>query len=351
LPPGLPHLSLMAGDRLGPHSGLMDIGEGFDDLDFSAGAVRVLFWRPEREFITRHRNPMFDIEIGLTPHRTLTVDALHCLYLGVLLDVCKAIVWWLIVNGKWGAIGTLFEQVQVAAMRIRHDFESWMRDRRRSNPGEILTRVFLGWKKFGTHSERKLRLKAAETYSFFLFLLHALTMDGDRWGDIGRRYRSGLESIKRIIDIFRAAGTVMTEVQIQELPPYNVSVRLGLGSLAHWCEDLGAAKLCQLMSSWLQCFMMYLEAAQECFEAYKAFLRMTDEDSEVPKRHMMLHLLKRLGFFGNPRSYATWRDEALNKMLKASCQSVSQATFEQSVLGNMCQLLAAPHDRVGRQRH
>ena len=96
---------------------------------------------------------------------------------------------------------------------------------------------------------------------------------------------------------------------------------------------------------------MYLGTAQECFDAYKEFLRTTEADSEVPKRHMFMHLLKRLDFSGNPRSYATWRDEALNKMLKASCQSVSQATFEQSVLGNMCQLLAAPHDRVGRQRH
>ena len=95
---------------------------------------------------------------------------------------------------------------------------------------------------------------------------------------------------------------------------------------------------------------MYLGAAQECFEAYKAFLRLTDADSEVPKRHMILHLLKRLNFFGNPRSYATWRDEALNKILKAACQGVSQATFEQSVLGNMSQLLAAPHERVGRPR-
>ena len=129
-----------------------------------------------------------------------------------------------------------------------------MRDRRRANPGENLTRAFIGWKKLGTHSERKLRLKAAETYSFFLFLLHVFTTDGDRWGDIGRRYRSGLESIKRMTDIFRAADTVMTEVQIQELPPYNVSVRLGLGSLAHWCEDLGAAKLCQLMCSLVTMF-------------------------------------------------------------------------------------------------
>ena len=169
LPPGLPDLGLRAGDRLEPHRGLMDIGEGFDDLDCSAGAVRVLFWRPEREFMTRHRNPMFDIELGLTPSRSLTVDTLHCLYLGVLLDVCKVIVWWLIEHGKWGVVGTLYEQVQVAAMRIRYEFEAWMRDRRQANPGEGLTRAFVGWKKLGTHSEPKLKLKGAETYSFFFF--------------------------------------------------------------------------------------------------------------------------------------------------------------------------------------
>ena len=67
------------------------------------------------------------------------------------------------------------------------------------------------------------------------------------------------------------------------------------------------------------------------------------EDMQAPKRHIVLHLLRRVPFLGNPRFYATWTDEGLNKVLKAATRGVSQATVELNVLGNMKRVLAQEH--------
>ena len=86
--------------------------------------------------------------------------------------------------------------------------------------------------------------------------------------------------------------------------------------------------------------------AQECNTRYLAFLRLTEGDeAAAPKRHLAIHLFRRMVFFGNPRQYATWRDESLNKLLKSACQLMSQATFEPRVLAHMAYLLRPKRKR------
>ena len=53
---------------------------------------------------------------------------------------------------------------------------------------------------------------------------------------------------------------------------------------------------------------------QGCWDAYLRFLGLTQayEDQLIPKRHLVLHMLRRLDHFGNPRCYAEWYDESLN---------------------------------------
>jgi hypothetical protein len=48
----------------------------------------------------------------------------------------------------------------------------------------------------------------------------------------------------------------------------------------------------------------------------------------VPEHHLMLHLLQRAMWFGNPLAYDCVRDEAGNKLLKASLRNVHQLRFE-----------------------
>ena len=72
-------------------------------------------------------------------------------------------------------------------------------------------------------------------------------------------------------------------------------------------------------------------------------------ESFVPKHHMMWHLLDSAVFLGNPRFYATWEDESLNKALKAACKHSSQLCFERSVLLRMREILSDLRSK-GRKR-
>ena len=85
---------------------------------------------------------------------------------------------------------------------------------------------------------------------------------------------------------------------------------------------------------------------QEMIVAYcKHVALMSADDVFVPKHHIVFHLLDRVKWFGNPRLYATWLDEALNKTLKAVCRLTSQSTFERSVLWRMRELMQSDSKR------
>ena len=76
--------------------------------------------------------------------------------------------------------------------------------------------------------------------------------------------------------------------------------------------------------------------------AWSRFLTLTRDldELEIPKKHLSMHLVQETSWHGNPRFYATWRDEALNKLLKSTCKFVSQMTFDVSVFSSMRRLLS-----------
>ena len=71
---------MLKGDRLEPCAAVPYIEDFGDVAQFPP--VGVVFWRVVLESMTRHRNPIFDKSIGLTPTMFLTVDTLHAVYLG-----------------------------------------------------------------------------------------------------------------------------------------------------------------------------------------------------------------------------------------------------------------------------
>ena len=79
----------------------------------------------------------------------------------------------------------------------------------------------------------------------------------------------------------------------------------------------------------------------KCFAKYCRFMDLAAGIDEllIPKAHIMCHPLERLHDHGNPKCFANWRDEGLNKLLKACCRTVSQRTFEPSLLTRMRALL------------
>jgi len=66
----------------------------------------------------------------------------------------------------------------------------------------------------------------------------------------------------------------------------------------------------------------------------------------IPKRHLTYHLLANIHYFGNPVKYATWRDEALNKVLKKACKNSSVFKFDSTVLLRMRDLLEMEPDAM-----
>ena len=79
---------------------------------------------------------------------------------------------------------------------------------------------------------------------------------------------------------------------------------------------------------------------EACFGFYAYHMELMREyDLFVPKHHLVWHLLGNMEYQGNPSYYATWFNEGLNKVLKGCCRMTSQATFEQSVLLRMREVL------------
>eukprot|EP00959_Pyramimonas_sp_CCMP1952_P154266 3227608-Pyramimonas_sp.AAC.1 len=93
----VPELRLIAGDRLDPSPDLLDIA-AFEELDLSTPKV-VHFWRkaedPHHRNLTSvlRRNPLFCPQVGVTPERSLHIDILHTLYLGVFQRYVCAVIW------------------------------------------------------------------------------------------------------------------------------------------------------------------------------------------------------------------------------------------------------------------
>ncbi len=95
------------------------------------------------------------------------------------------------------------------------------------------------------------------------------------------------------------------------------------------------------------CPTMPLSATHACSDHWKRFCALTDDlpDVQIPKRHIVVHLLQSIPFLGNPHRYANWLDESLNKDLKRCCRTVSQATFETFLLLRMRIVLAASNSK------
>jgi hypothetical protein len=151
-------------------------------------------------------------------------------------------------------------------------------------------------KTLGKLSERKLRTKAAATWGFLLFLIEACGHKFSVLAEDGATLLEAGQSLIRMVRTWENAGACMLASEIQVL-----------------------------------------------FEAWTKFLSLTQayEDLHTPKRHIMTHLLEQVGFLGNPRVYANWQDESLNRLLKSACRNLSQQTFETCVLPRMAVLLKA----------
>ena len=288
----VPELGLLARDRLEPSPELHDVGL-FELLTHFPR--RVLWWRPSLETLSRHANPMFAQELGTDPSRCLVIDALHAVNLGIMHVFARHAVWYLLLSGVYGGHGNQDERLQTACLVFRHELMTWYGRRQRERPHEQLTRLSdFSLKTVGEPAKRKLKTKGAETYGLLLFLGDELERRASVLGDACSCLAQASRALERFVAIQNEAGTVMT-----------------------------------------------MSETQACWDALGAHYALTAslDDFDTPKRHLVLHMLRMIPTAGNPRRYACWLDESLNRLLKASCRTISQATFDTSVLTAMRELL------------
>ena len=276
---------LRTGDRLEPSSNLRDIGRGFDNLQNFP--VAITFWRRKSESLARHRNPLFDLSLGVTFPTTVTVDLMHTIHLGVMNVFCKHIVWELFVGGAWCRMHTLDETVTANILQCEREFKSWANRYKREHVDAKMNTFRLSRKVVGENAARKLALKAAQTWYFLLFMIDVLervqhTVDG------AQSYLTAAKSLARFVNVFQSSKL-------------NMPIR----------------------------------DPQQAWDAWLQFCALTEDYVSLPKRHLTMHLLHGLPWFGNAAAYANWADESANLVFKKCCRQISQRIFETVVLQQM----------------
>ena len=289
-----PPLMLRRGDRLEPTPAFPDIGLIFT---LATLPVDLVFWRPLRETIARRRNPLFNMATGVTRHRCLTVDLLHALYLGIMKTFACHCIWFLLLSGKFGNNGgNSEERLESARLAVVHRLFQWYKARHQSHPQENLTQVYdLTRKMLGTPTARELKTKGAESWGMLLFLVDTIAVNRHKLGPEAPGLLEAGQALIALVGIWDTSGASLPDTAISR-----------------------------------------------CHALWERLMDLTSgiEVVNKPKRHVFCHVISRLADQGNPKLSANWHDEALNKLLKAACRQVSQATFEGGLLRRMRALLA-----------
>ena len=283
-------IQLRKGDRLEPSPNLRDVG-GFEELK---EPVIVTFWRSSEESLTRHRNPIFNREIGMSPKRCLMVDLLHGFFLGVLNTWCHRVIWIMMEKGAYGDVGNEHENLEVSVMVIRANLMKFYDETFRKNGEETLTRVSdLTKGMLNQHWDKHVKTKGAETWGFALFLKDELEKRGTMMGaDRDRLLNAG----EQLIAIATHWKSYLWKI------PEHVSKEIEHRYLIH----------------------------MELMKPY---------DSFTPKHHAMIHPIVDTMTKGNPNMIAAWYGESLNKNLKENCRYASQISFEETILIKMQEVL------------
>jgi hypothetical protein len=203
---------LKEGDRLEPSDEVRDIGE-FQSLAVPFVAT---FWRRGDETLCRHRNPLWQREVGMAFEKCSTVDVLHGMHLGVLQVWARITIWFLLLAGVYGQPADAADRLANACLVVRSRLAAWAKERRVANPEEVLTMLndFTA-NMVGSSGSQTLKLKGGETWTFSLFLVHQLETHLVRLGSNGHRLLMAGRCLLDIVLEMRRHGWVIPKDAIQ----------------------------------------------------------------------------------------------------------------------------------------
>ncbi len=210
------HYNLLAGDRLEPSESLRDAALS-DDLTFPYPLV--CFWRRAAETRSRHRNPLFCAELGIS-HLYLMNDSLHCMYLGFSPDLLGTVVWHLMACDVWfqrreGRSND--ERINRSILLLFGDIVEYYRDVSARDPSKNLTRAnCITREMLGSAARPALSLKGMETKCLLPFGVLMLEKYMVYLGDVGSALKAACDAMTEMLTIFPPV-----DVGVTILPLWN----------------------------------------------------------------------------------------------------------------------------------
>ena len=277
----LPELGLCKGDRIEPSITCQNIAA----IDDATGyGFAYTFWRVANTTCTHHRNPIFEVGIGISLS-SLMVDWLHCCSLGVfqhfgayLSNALLSANAWAVPSGmRWQAIGV-----------VREELTAWYASESRAKRQHTRAQG-LSAHSFGTEKKPELNLRrAAEINGFMEFLSSVLDRRGSCLGESLQVWRRGLDAYLFLLNVFR---------EYRHVVPPNIIERMVSAALLHMrcCTQLGVP--------------------------------------EIPKHHQLLELLVRVHDCGSPAMYSCWKDESDNLPFRTIADGAHIAHWHARILG------------------
>ena len=244
---------LQSGDRLEPSLTCPDVGISPSDV---ATATPMTFWRIFPDEAVRHRNPLWDPAIGVTPD-VLCIDTLHTLALGVFGQFACQCMWWLLEQNPFNLTKGYNTQEELK-LRTMQLYKPLLQEFYRTSP-KVWTRID-DWRLeiLGTKSSPGLHLKGHQTLGFLYFLHWVMERQCQDRGSqaldhmccsIDRHlgwFREGLCNLNESRDgglqnlnCFHAPPTLTTTPHAAKgTPPISVFLFVGAG----WGADFPATK-------------------------------------------------------------------------------------------------------------
>jgi len=286
----IPALALEKGDRLEPSSSLPDVAmfEAKRSYPFT-----VTFWRRSRETACRHRNPLLLVP-GVGPE-LLVIDVLHCICLGIAQSYLAAVIWLLITSNVWKihASTTIDSFEENAVLRLHHDIMDFYATRRPiKHRVEGTTELQdLTMSMLGKRDDKIFKAKGAETKSLIPFAIMML----ERHGTACRP-----DAAPHLL----VAGKALMEV---------IRIQAAYNAVLPW---EGASS-------------MYKWGVQHVRAAFLGGVH------PQPKHHAFVHLLRDAFTKGNPKAYACWEDEGLNKVIAGVASAAYPTVWEHRIIEHM----------------
>jgi hypothetical protein len=205
---------LRKGDRLEPSPLLTDVAQ-LESVDMPHD---ILFWRPSRATICKHRCPLFSPELGLSPCNSICLDLLHTLYLGPMQLWCRHVMWVLLKSSIWGLLeASEGARLQVSVHQMRAALFKWYDEWAKEHPDEPLTRINnITYKMIGDQWNPRLKLKAMETYGFLVFLLAMVRKYTAQVGPTSAALLESGNCLVRYVQILKGAGANLTPREKQD---------------------------------------------------------------------------------------------------------------------------------------